>query len=62
MSQTAITFNDLMFLAKGAGMTLAVTGVSVAAGTVLGSGTTLHSSASAWLKMLRYSGSAVSPS
>ncbi len=36
MFETALTFNDLLFLAKGAGMTLAVTGVSVAAGTVLG--------------------------
>lgn len=36
MFDTALTFNDLMFLAKGAGMTLAVTGVSVAAGTVMG--------------------------
>lgn len=36
MIDTALTLNDLMFLAKGAGMTLAVTGVSVAAGTILG--------------------------
>jgi len=36
MFQTAMTFNDLMFLLKGAGLTLAVTGVSVAAGTVMG--------------------------
>jgi polar amino acid transport system permease protein len=36
MFETAMTFNDLLFLAQGAGMTLAVTGVSVAAGTVLG--------------------------
>ena len=36
MFDTALTFNDLLFLAKGAGMTLAVTAVSVAAGTVLG--------------------------
>lgn len=36
MIDTALTLNDLMFLAKGAGMTLAVTGVSVAFGTVLG--------------------------
>lgn len=36
MFETALTFNDLLFLAKGAGMTLAVTGVSVAAGTVMG--------------------------
>ncbi|MGO4852093.1 amino acid ABC transporter permease [Phaeovulum sp. W22_SRMD_FR3] len=36
MFDTALTLNDLMFLAKGAGMTLAVTGVSVAAGTVMG--------------------------
>ena len=36
MFDTALTFNDLMFLAKGAGMTLAVTAVSVAAGTVMG--------------------------
>lgn len=36
MFQTAMTFNDLLFLLKGAGLTLAVTGVSVAAGTILG--------------------------
>ena len=36
MFETALTFNDLLFLAKGAGMTLAVTAVSVAAGTVMG--------------------------
>lgn len=36
MFQTALTLNDLAFLAKGAGMTLAVTAVAVAAGTLLG--------------------------
>ena len=36
MFSTALTLSDLGFLAKGAGMTLAVTGVSVAAGTILG--------------------------
>lgn len=36
MFDTALTLSDLGFLAKGAAMTLAVTGVSVAAGTVLG--------------------------
>lgn len=36
MIDTALTPNDLLFLAKGAGMTLAVTGVSVFFGTVLG--------------------------
>jgi len=36
MFNTAMTMSDLMFLLKGAGMTLAVTGVSVAAGTVMG--------------------------
>ena len=36
MFSTALTFSDLGFLAKGAGMTLTVTGVSVAAGTALG--------------------------
>ncbi len=36
MFETALTLNDLVFLAKGAGMTLAVTAVSVAAGTVMG--------------------------
>ncbi|MBP2447638.1 amino acid ABC transporter permease [Rhizobium leguminosarum] len=36
MFDTALTFNDFVFLAKGAGMTLAVTAVSVLAGTVLG--------------------------
>ena len=36
MFETALTLNDMWFLAKGAGMTLAVTAVSVAAGTVMG--------------------------
>ena len=36
MFGTALTWGDLAFLAQGAGMTLAVTVVSVAAGTVLG--------------------------
>ncbi|PTM93412.1 amino acid ABC transporter permease [Mycoplana dimorpha] len=36
MIETALTWGDLAFLAKGAGMTLAVTAISVAAGTVLG--------------------------
>jgi len=36
MFSTALTANDLLFLLKGAGMTLAVTAVAVAAGTVLG--------------------------
>ncbi|WP_062205420.1 amino acid ABC transporter permease [Aureimonas sp. AU12] len=36
MFDTALTTTDLLFLAKGAGMTLAVTAVSVAAGTLLG--------------------------
>ena len=36
MFDTALTLNDLLFLAKGAQMTLIVTAVSVAAGTVLG--------------------------
>ncbi len=36
MFDTALTFSDLGFLAQGAAMTLAVTGVSVAAGTLLG--------------------------
>lgn len=36
MFDTALTMNDLAFLAKGAGMTLAVTGVAVTAGTVMG--------------------------
>lgn len=36
MLDTALTLNDLMFLAKGAGMTLAVTGIAVVAGTSLG--------------------------
>jgi His/Glu/Gln/Arg/opine family amino acid ABC transporter permease subunit len=36
MFETALSWNDLLFLAKGAGMTLAVTAVSVAAGTILG--------------------------
>jgi His/Glu/Gln/Arg/opine family amino acid ABC transporter permease subunit len=36
MFDTALTWNDLAFLAQGAAMTLAVTAVSVTAGTVLG--------------------------
>ncbi|MEK1895647.1 MAG: amino acid ABC transporter permease [Rhizobium sp.] len=36
MFNTALTWGDLAFLAQGAGMTLAVTAVSVAAGTLLG--------------------------
>lgn len=36
MFETALSLNDLLFLAKGAGMTLAVTGVSVLFGTLLG--------------------------
>ncbi|ALN71437.1 MULTISPECIES: amino acid ABC transporter permease [unclassified Aureimonas] len=36
MFTTALTVNDLLFLAKGAGMTLAVTGVAVTVGTLLG--------------------------
>lgn len=36
MFNTALSWSDLAFLAQGAGMTLAVTAVSVAAGTVLG--------------------------
>lgn len=36
MFETALTLNDLWFLAKGAGMTLAVTAGSVAAGTAMG--------------------------
>ena len=36
MFDTALTANDLVFLAKGAGMTLIVTGISVFFGTILG--------------------------
>jgi hydroxyproline transport system permease protein len=36
MFETALTWSDLAFLAKGAGMTLAVTAVAVTAGTVMG--------------------------
>lgn len=36
MFDTALTANDLIFLAKGAGMTLIVTGISVLLGTILG--------------------------
>ena len=36
MFDTALTLADLGFLAKGAAMTLAVTAVSVLAGTILG--------------------------
>ena len=34
--KTAITLNDLLFLAQGAGWTLLITLIAVAAGTVLG--------------------------
>lgn len=37
MLDTALSFNDLVFLAKGAGMTLMVTAIAVFFGTVLGS-------------------------
>lgn len=36
MLDTALSFNDLVFLAKGAGMTLMVTAIAVFFGTVLG--------------------------
>lgn len=36
MFETALTTNDLIFLAKGAGITLLVTAISVVIGTVLG--------------------------
>lgn len=36
MFDTAMTLNDLMFLAKGAGLTLAITAIAVTGGTVLG--------------------------
>lgn len=36
MFNTAISFNDFVFLAKGAGMTLVVTAISVFFGTILG--------------------------
>ena len=36
MFDTALTANDLIFLAKGAGMTLVVTAISVFFGTILG--------------------------
>jgi hydroxyproline transport system permease protein len=36
MFDTAISANDLIFLAKGAGLTIVVTGISVALGTVFG--------------------------
>jgi polar amino acid transport system permease protein len=36
MFDTGLSFNDLMFLAKGAGVTLAITAVSVLFGTLLG--------------------------
>jgi polar amino acid transport system permease protein len=36
MFDTALTVNDLIFLAKGAGMTLVVTAISVFFGTILG--------------------------
>jgi len=36
MFQTALTLNDLWFLAKGAGITLAITAIAVLFGTVLG--------------------------
>ncbi|NNU80110.1 amino acid ABC transporter permease [Halovulum dunhuangense] len=36
MFETALSTNDMIFLAKGAGMTLIVTGISVVIGTALG--------------------------
>jgi His/Glu/Gln/Arg/opine family amino acid ABC transporter permease subunit len=36
MFETALNFNDLAFMLKGAGITLAITGVAVFGGTVLG--------------------------
>ncbi|MGJ8546478.1 MAG: amino acid ABC transporter permease [Sulfitobacter sp.] len=36
MFETALTFNDLMFMLKGAGVTLAVTAFAVVGGTLLG--------------------------
>ncbi len=36
MFQTAMTWSDLLFLLRGAGMTLAVTAIAVAGGTVMG--------------------------
>ena len=36
MFDTALTVNDLIFLAKGAGMTILVTAISVFFGTILG--------------------------
>ena len=36
MFDTALTVNDLIFLAKGAGMTIFVTAISVFFGTILG--------------------------
>ncbi|MCD4660345.1 MAG: amino acid ABC transporter permease, partial [Agrobacterium sp.] len=36
MFETALSWSDLAFLAKGAGMTLAVTAVAVTAGTLMG--------------------------
>lgn len=36
MFQTALSLNDMLFLAKGAGITLAITAISVLFGTVLG--------------------------
>ena len=36
MFDTALTLSDLLFLAKGAGMTLFVTAIAVFFGTVLG--------------------------
>lgn len=36
MFETALNFNDLAFMLKGAGITLAITGVAVAGGTALG--------------------------
>lgn len=36
MFHTALTLNDLLFLAKGAGVTLAITAIAVLFGTVLG--------------------------
>lgn len=52
MFETALTLNDLMFLAKGAGLTLMITAIAVTGGTVLGIVFgTLRSQISPWLAL-----------
>lgn len=50
MFHTGLTFNDLLFLAKGAGITLLITAIAVTGGTLLGTlFGVLRSHVSAWM-------------